>query len=262
MKKIFLFFSLMTTFLLAACQEQDVPTLQVKKNVIFDQVKTVNYPHSDEYTTDNAQIEVRGELSETGIKWLDQLLLKHAYTLVGGEDSMKKDTPTKQDLVQKFQQIHDEFVQSAKEDRVLGASFHLTSNYLGQRNNIITFTNDIDTYTGGAHGINVTLYQNIDSHKKKILEVNDIIQQDQQTKLKEVLWSFYTNLMQEANDDYIGMITKEDFNISEQFYFNNEGINFVYPPYALRAYAYGNVVLTAYWHEIEDIINPEYNWKK
>lgn len=90
MKKIFLFFSLMTTFLLAACQEQDVPTLQVKKNVIFDQVKTVNYPHSDEYAPDNAQIEVRGELSETGIKWLDQLLLKHAYTLVGGEDSMKK----------------------------------------------------------------------------------------------------------------------------------------------------------------------------
>lgn len=262
MKKILLSLSMASTVLLVACQDQDIPTLKVNISTIFSKEETIKYPPSkDEYTFENAQVEVHAELPETGIKWLDQLLIKKAYELVSETEDNKKDNPTKQELVQKLQQINEQLVSEAQENIGLGMSFALSSTYLGQRNNIVTFSNDVYTYSGGAHGMNVTFYQNIDTTKRKVIELNDVISQQQQAKLKEILWQSYDNLIQRENDDYFTS-TKEDFSISEQFYFTDAGINFVYPPYALRAYAYGNVVLTAPWYEIEEIINPEYKWKK
>ncbi|OOS00091.1 DUF3298 domain-containing protein [Canicola haemoglobinophilus] len=261
MKKILLSLSIAIIALLSACQDQEIKNLQVNTITLFNKEESIVYPAStDELSPKKGIITVRGELSETGIEWLDQLLIKSTYNLIDSQENIKKDNPTKQDLIKKFQQIYDELANQAKESSAFGIAFELESYYTEQYHHIITFMNSLYSFYGGPHPFRNAYYQNIDINKRKVIEVNDIVSQHQQEKLKEILWKDYNHILIQKNID--NYIAKEDFTISKQFYFDDNGITFVYQPYELLPYAYGYTILVVGWEQIQDIINPEYLWKK
>ncbi|PJG83382.1 DUF3298 and DUF4163 domain-containing protein [Caviibacterium pharyngocola] len=281
MKKTLSLVLLGSAFLLSACNEKETaglkfsqpkesavqsqqgstfPALMPKRTVLFDQSKQLKFTpdKKDEYAITQATVETFADLQETGFDWLDKLLLQETYSYLLSENTPKSDNPSKEDIVNLLQESHQSDIQELKNEPGLGMAFRIQSDYIGQRKNIVTFSNELSTYSGGAHGMHYTLYINIDTDKKAVLRLEDILPKDKQEKAAELLWRYYEYEIMAQQQPFT---PKTDFYISKQFYFNQNGINFVYPPYALNAYAYGNVTLVLPWYEAEDIINPTYQWE-
>lgn len=128
--------------------------------------------------------------------------------------------------------------------------FAVQTTYLGQKNNWVGFHNTIYSYEGGAHGIEVSEYLNIDVDKQSLVTLDQLIDKKDQPAILDALWKVYDDLSKEANFN-TNYIEKADFYISPDFYFDQDGVNFVYQPYALFPYAFGEITLTLPWEQEE-----------
>ncbi|SUB24409.1 RsiV family protein [Avibacterium avium] len=237
---------------------QNFPALRVENSIIFDKHETLPLKLESGDKID-AQITTFVNVPETQVPWLNQLLLTKQYE--AGVDYLESDdtpltdaeiqaqaNPSKQDLEQLFARIHQDAIQSVKVDGSWGAEFAVHLSYVGQKNNWVVFRKEIYTYSGGAHGLQVGGYLNIDVEKQAVLSLDDLIDKKDQPALSETLWKIYTALPENQGDIYAD---KANFYISPEFYFDQNGLNFVYPPYALFPYAYGETTLTLPWHSDE-----------
>ncbi|MFZ7274074.1 RsiV family protein [Avibacterium avium] len=275
MKKTLLPLLIVAAFGLSACNEQNktaekpqvqasekisqnFPALRVENSIIFDKHETLPLKLESGDTID-AQITTFVNVLETQVPWLNQLLIanqyedglsyfKLNYTQPANADIKPKANPSKQDLEQLFAKIHQEGIQSIKANGNWGAEFAVHLSYVGQKNNWVVFRKEIYTYSGGAHGLQVGGYLNIDVEKQAVLSLDDLIDKKDQPALSEKLWKIYTALPENQGDIYAD---KSDFYISPEFYFDQNGLNFVYPPYALFPYAYGETTLTLPWYSDE-----------
>ncbi|MFU2076989.1 DUF3298 and DUF4163 domain-containing protein [Avibacterium endocarditidis] len=275
MKKTLLPLLIVAAFGLSACNEQNknaekpqvqasekisqnFPALRVENSIIFDKHESLPLKLESGDKID-AQITTFVNVPETQVPWLNQLLLIKQYE--AGVDYLESDdtpltdaeiqaqaNPSKQDLEQLFARIHQDAIQSVKVDGSWGAEFAVYLSYVGQKNNWVVFRKEIYTYSGGAHGLQVGGYLNIDVEKQAVLSLDDLIDKKDQPALSEILWKIYTALPENQGDIYAD---KANFYISPEFYFDQNGLNFVYPPYALFPYAYGETTLTLPWHSDE-----------
>ncbi|WP_048736316.1 RsiV family protein [Necropsobacter massiliensis] len=243
----------------------DVPALQVKITELFNQQAQIEFNAKAENNPDIAQATVNtcDYLPETGVQWLDNLLIKKQYGYLINFDEKSQpesDNPGKADLIKLLESIHTRAVNEIKQEPTPGFDLCINANYLGQRQNVVSFEEALSTYNGGAHGMHYLFYTNIDINKKAIIGLDDLVVTGARPRLTEFLWKDYIDNVINGEPPFIA---KEDFHISPQFYFSPEGIHFVYPPYALNAYAYGDVTLILPWGAIEEnLINPDYNWYK
>lgn len=236
-------------------EAQTFPSLQVKIYPLFNKNKTIKF-NNNEFISEGT-IDISVNIPETGIEWLDSLFIEKLYRENNKGNSEKlTDKPTKKILLQQFENIYSEFVKEMNEYPVIEYSYEKTFEYIGQRNNIITFLDSTYYFGGGAHGIYHLNYFSIDTNKRTIISLSDIVSKKEQEKLKNILWQNYIDNHSDENKETF--TSQEDFYISESFYFTMEGIKFVYPPYALGPYAAGDITLTAYWEP--NLINTEYKW--
>ena len=154
-------------------------------------------------------------------------------------------------------------LKEAKEYEMSAYETQMLTEYLGQRENIATFTIFSHNYTGGAHGLYGTDFVLVDLKKKAVIKVEDIFVKSAQDKLKSLLWERYRNQYRNEQGELIEpFISKDDFYVSENVYFSREGITFVYPPYALGSYAEGEKELTLsfYENDLKSILTPEFQF--
>lgn len=209
----------------------NVPSLNVKSVTLFEQGSHV----------------LNG--LETGYDWLDNLLYQQLVGKISLPDNPEKENQIKALATNKEKLIA--LIQHNYQSAVEGPSeFQLNLQYLGQRNNVISFVASYDTYSGGAHGMHWSKYIHVDSDSKTVIGLEDLVSKEAQRKLKKALWESYKEYRMPLND----------FDISPDFYFSHEGIKFVYPPYAIGSYAEGEITLTLYWWEAKDLINKKYLW--
>ncbi len=241
------------------------PTLQVKISEIFNKQTQIELNTSAENNPNIPQATVNtcDYLPETGVQWLDNLLIKKQYGYLINSDEKSQpesDNPGKADLIKLLESIHTRAVNEIKQEPTPGFDLCINANYLGQRQNVVSFEEALSTYNGGAHGMHYLFYTNIDINKKALIGLDDLVVAGAWSKLTEFLWKDYIDNVMNGESPFIA---KQDFRISPEFYFSPEGIHFVYPPYALNAYAYGDVTLVLPWGAIEEnLINPDYNWYK
>lgn len=231
--------------------------LQVEIVKIFDKGETIEHPPAtqEEYGREMSGVFHFVTIPKTNMAWLNQLLINKAY---GDEEIKKNPNPTEEDLRKQSEVNYQQMIEAVKETPVIGIEESLNSYYLGQRNNLAVFVMDYYAYSGGAHGINYTRYLNVDLNKKIVIGLNDLINPKNHDKLKKILWTNYSSERLGDNGKYNGFADEKDFRISEDFYFDGYGINFVYPPYELGPYAEGNVQISASWYEINELLNSEY----
>ena len=166
-----------------------------------------------------------------------------------------------EELRQAYQQIQNdlyEIVQySAEEKSALGQYNNQTDqvHFLYQRGNTAVFEFSHDEYTGGAHGQYSSRYLMVDLSKQQALGLQDIIRPGQQGKLQEKLKEAYDQYQQQCS------CLNGKPELTENFIFSADGIEFRYPPYEISGFAYGEIKLVVYWNWLEDIIKPEYLWK-
>ncbi|QNR82790.1 DUF3298 domain-containing protein [Pedobacter riviphilus] len=115
-----------------------------------------------------------------------------------------------------------------------------------------------DAYTGGAHGNYSSTMFCLDVMNKKQLALNDIIKIDSNT-LQSIL---ERNLRKEYNikaKDALSTILFDDFiKPNNNFYFNANGIAFMYNPYEVASYAQGQIVVFIPYSDLKTYLAPAF----
>jgi len=247
--------------------QTEIPTLNVKPVTLFEKKqefkrdpKTVK----EEYDITDSYIDYHLSTVETGYVWLDDLLYNEMIGQPELEDQQKLQeinaiSSAKQRLLKLFDSYYQEGLISSQSFESIGNELSISMNYVGQRQNILTFYQTTYFFSGGAHGNGWTHYINIDSNKKSMISLDDLVAKQHQAKLQELLWESYIEHNQ-TSDESSFYTNKQDFYVSTEFYFTPEGVSFVYPPYAIGPFAEGEITLQVYWQQLEDIVNPSYLW--
>ena len=235
--------------------------IRVEPEVLFQ--KTEKIPSSMSEGNDQEWHQVKFDITtlKTSSDWLTELLLNEVIKRFGVDKNIKIDN--KQQFIEFLQHNMADALKEAKEYEMSAYETQMLTEYLGQRENIATFTIFSHNYTGGAHGLYGTDFVLIDLKKKAVIKVEDIFVKSAQDKLKSLLWERYRNQYRNEQGELIEpFMSKDDFYVSENVYFSREGITFVYPPYALGSYAEGEKELTLsfYENDLKSILTPEFQF--
>lgn len=280
MKKGLLILFISSLFCLSGCDTQadngfsgknTFPSLQVKSVPVFEKSEVVKFEindHEDQQSDDEpseSELNYYFNTVETGVQWLDNILIREILNtlnqdaeLAGKIDlNLIKRGEEKTVLINKLQKNYDAELYRLKEGGNLGVVYSMETTYIGQRQNVITFSQVRNVYLGGPHGTYSTRYLNFDSNKKALLQLDTVIPRDKQKKLKDLLWENYKN---KVSTDENTFVSKENFHISPEFYFSPDGVNFVYAPAILAPFSKGEITLQLYWADMDGIIEPQYSW--
>lgn len=251
------------------------PALRVEIETLFDKKEVVKHkkdPNSDdEFFREETPIHLGITMPKTSVKWLNVLLYNHFIQNWGGEFDAQgnKVLPPKvekgkerETALKILQKQFDAMIADAKENPAIGYMEVMNSHYVYQRNNLVVFSQFHNSYTGGAHGMYSTRYLNIDTDKQVIIKLSDLLSEKEQATLKETLWNHYVEEWKQlSGDNSDPFTTKADLTFSDEFYFSESGITFVYPPYALGPFVMGEIELTLYWDEIRAFLPKEYQYR-
>lgn len=233
-------------------------TIRVEPEVLFEKSETIKFDKtpsksSDDYAPKSAEAKVSVKALKTNMDWLTDLLVNELIRQFTAEGQIKIEN--KQQLVDYLQTLYADSVKEVKENKLIGMTTNFNVKYLGQRENIATFTIGYYSYYGGAHGMYSTQFLNIDLTKKTLLDIDDVINPEQHDKLKELLWETYSNA---SNNETF--TPKAEFYVEKDFYFSHDGITFIYPPYAIGSFAEGEKELTVYWWELKEnkLLSPQF----
>ena len=235
--------------------------IRVEPEVLFQKTEKIPSSASEENDQEWHQVKFDITTLKTSSDWLTELLLNEVIKRFSVDKNIKIDN--KQQFIEFLQHNMADALKEAKEYEMSAYETQMLTEYLGQRENIATFTIFSHNYTGGAHGLYGTDFVLVDLKKKAVIKVEDIFVKSAQDKLKSLLWERYRNQYRNEQDELIEpFISKDDFYVSENVYFSREGITFVYPPYALGSYAEGEKELTLsfYENDLKSILTPEFQF--
>ena len=240
--------------------------IRVEPEVLFEKSESIKFDKtpsesSDDYAPESGEAKVSVKALKTNMDWLTDLLVNELIRQFTAEGKVKIEN--KQQFVEYLQTLYVDSVQEVKEFELIGISTNVDVEFLGQRENIATFTMGYHHYSGGAHGMYSTQFVNIDLDKKAVIRLDDVFTKAEQNKVKALLWEIYQNESRGDNGERQEPFTaKADFYLSDNFYFSQDGIVFVYPPYALGPYAAGEkeLRLSLYRDEVKALLTPAFKF--
>ena len=123
---------------------------------------------------------------------------------------------------------------------------------------LLVYRTHYDEYTGGAHGMYMTTFLNIDLALMRPLTLDDIFVGDYKEEVTTLIWA---ELMakhrvktHEALED-MGYGSIGEIAPTSNFYLNNKGITFYYNVYDITPYAMGPVSVTLSYDSIDHWLN-------
>ena len=123
---------------------------------------------------------------------------------------------------------------------------------------LLVYRSYFDEYTGGAHGIYMSTFLNIDLAIMRPLKLDDIFVGDYKENITNMIWS---ELMakhkvktREALED-LGYGSTGEIAPTENFYLDNKGITFYYNVYDITPYAMGPVTVSLSYSMIDHWLN-------
>ncbi|MBF7684357.1 DUF3298 domain-containing protein [Acinetobacter sp. B10A] len=125
--------------------------------------------------------------------------------------------------------------------------------FIAQNYHLITFVLESDSYSAGAaHGMYHKEYVIFDLNTQKRVTMSDLYSTDQQMKVYQALYS--------ANEPWLKEhgIEAGKLEPTDNFYYGQDGLVFVYPLYELASYAEGMTELTLPYVDAKTLINPQY----
>ena len=252
--------------------KSEFPALKVEIETIFNKEEVVKHKkeanENNEYFIEETPVHLGVSLPKTNVEWLDSLIYSDFIQNRSGEFDDKgnkishlkvekgKERETALNILQKE---FDAMISEAKENPTGGYTETMYSNYSSQRHNIVVFSQFYHSYMGGAHGMYSTKYLNIDTDKRAIIKLSDLLSEKEQETLKENLWNRYFEYWQQLlGDNSEPFATKAELVFSDEFYFSDAGLTFVYAPYALGPFVMGEIELTLGWEEVNQYLPKEY----
>lgn len=163
-----------------------------------------------------------------------------------------------------FKDYKAQVTEQSKNSR--GDDFQAWMNYTNNSQQSVNFNDNgyvvidflADAYTGGAHGNYSSIMFCLDVKNKKQLVLSDIIKIDSNT-LQGIL---ERNLRKEYNikaKDALSTVLFDDFiKPNKNFYFNSNGIAFMYNPYEIASYAQGQIVVFIPYSDLKTYLVPAF----
>lgn len=223
---------------------------------------------------------------KSGIDFVDKILLN---SIIPDDYDTDKKVEVKDDNEAKsFIILQIEKIKKELDEFGTGSSFINTNDFLGQRGKFLQYGLGWEIYMpGAAHGNASETYYIFDLENKQRLHLKDIViegkTQDLEKLLEKAVADYILlneNYNLDSMEDYKNCLNKEQTNTAEcarkvllfeahpfaenifetadNFYFDKDGIKFIFPPYTIAAYAVGNLEAKIKWKDLKGIIKDEY----
>lgn len=126
--------------------------------------------------------------------------------------------------------------------------------------NLLIYRIDYNEYTGGAHGIYMATYLNMDLRTLSPIRLDDLFVSDYNEALTDLLWNQLmadnkVTTRQELED--MGYATTGDMEPTENFYLSKEGITFYYNVYEIAPYVMGPIKITLPYDVMQHLLSDD-----
>jgi len=115
-----------------------------------------------------------------------------------------------------------------------------------------------DSYTGGAHGNYSSTMYCLDVQNKKQMILSDVIKIDSNTLQRILEKNFRKEYNIKATDALSTVLFDNYLKPNKNFYFNNNGLAFMYNPYEVASYAQGQIVVFIPFTELKPYLIPTF----
>lgn len=187
------------------------------------------------------------------------------YMTMTPEEAIKKYT---EKYVNDYRKDLEPMYRKDEQDKEDGASMEawysyykgIESNIQLYIKNLLVYRIDYNEYTGGAHGIYMSSFLNMDLRTLSPVRLDDLFASDYKDALTELLWN---QLMadnkvatrQELED--LGYATTGELEPTENFYLDPEGITFYYNVYDIAPYVMGPVKITLPYEAMQHLLSDD-----
>lgn len=154
--------------------------------------------------------------------------------------------------------------QDNEDDASMGAWY---SYYKGLESHVQLYTKhllvyriDYNEYTGGAHGIYMTTFLNMDLRTLSPIRLDDLFVSDYSEPLTDLLWNQLmadNNVVTRQELEDMGYATTGNLEPSENFYIDKEGITFYYNVYDIAPYVMGPVAITLPYEMMQHLLSDD-----
>ncbi len=124
----------------------------------------------------------------------------------------------------------------------------------------INFTHSSYGYTGGAHGLENTLYYNLAKPSYTQLSLKDLFKAGYETELAKIAEQIFRSNEKLSEEDSLSdgyFFDDGKFSLTSNFLITKDGILFTYNPYEIKAYAYGSTDLLIPYQQIQHLIKSD-----
>jgi len=157
--------------------------------------------------------------------------------------------------------LEDYQLQAAPDDEdgriLLCEEQYLSGSVMGIVKDILSYGVERYVYLGGPHGNNYRLFLNFDLRTGRTLSEEDIFTEGYEEPLTELLLHY----MVEQNDEVdlikdleLAGYNVDDIHPNDNFYLADEGITYVFNPYDIAPYAFGETEILIPWDDVKPLL--------
>lgn len=187
------------------------------------------------------------------------------YLTMKPEEAVKKYTEKYvSDYLKDLEPMYQKDEQEKEDDATMEAWYSYYKGIEGHvqlyLKNLLIYRIDYNEYTGGAHGIYMATYLNMDLRTLSPIRLDDLFISDYNESLTDLLWNQLmadnkVTTRQELED--MGYATTGDLEPTENFYLSKEGITFYYNVYEIAPYVMGPIKITLPYDVMQHLLSDD-----
>lgn len=188
------------------------------------------------------------------------------YTTMTPEEAVRKYTEKyADDYRNDLEPMYEKDEQDEEDEESIGAWYsyykEIESHVQSCNSLILTYRIDYNEYTGGAHGIYMSTFLNLDLKTLSPVRLDDLFEGDCKEALTDLLWKQLmadNNVATRQELEDMGYATTGDLEPVENFYPDPKGITFYYNVYEIAPFVMGPTKITLPYEDIAPLMNDEF----
>lgn len=241
----------------------------------FDSIQVNETSHLFEDTTKPAcnliiNFAYAGKSSDAKLKdslntFLASTFFGDKYMTMTPEEAIKKYT---EKYIKDYRNDLEPMYKKDEQEKEKGASMEAWySYYKGVESRVqlyikhlLVYRIDYNEYTGGAHGIYMSTFLNMDLHTLTPVRLDDLFAGDYKEALTDLLWNqlMADNKVATRRElEDIGYATTGELEPTENFYLGQEGITFYYNVYDIAPYVMGPIKITLPYEMMQHLLKDD-----
>ncbi len=255
-----------SAFLFSSCSSK----MSNKKRIAFDSIKVARIEHlfgDKQKPYCNLIINIaypnlcdNASLKDTLTKSILAFCLGSGYSSLNPQNAIQKYT---NDYLSNYRkELEPNFKQEADSSVYQWYNYYrsIVGKVKYQQNDLLTYEMNFNEYTGGAHNMYATTYQNFDLKQMRIIKLVDLFKPNYQNDLtaiivKQLMIDHKVHSAEELADKGYG--ATGNISPTENFYFDDKGIVFVYNIDEIAPYNTGIIMVHVDFDKLKNIMEEK-----